>query len=48
MFKKSIVLAGMLTLIAKSSKFFENALKQPHWAQARSSCWGHPLAATRR
>ena len=27
-----------LTLIAKSSKH-ENA-KQPHWAQARSSCWG--------
>ena len=26
------------TLIAKSSKH-ENA-KQPHWAQARSSCWG--------
>ena len=29
---------GALTLIAKSSKH-ENA-KQPHWAQARSSCWG--------
>ena len=29
---------GLLTLIAKSSKH-ENA-KQPHWAQARSSCWG--------
>ena len=29
-----------LTLIAKSSKH-ENA-KQPHWAQARSSCWGTP------
>ena len=29
---------GDLTLIAKSSKH-ENA-KQPHWAQARSSCWG--------
>ena len=28
----------LLTLIAKSSKH-ENA-KQPHWAQARSSCWG--------
>ena len=28
----------VLTLIAKSSKH-ENA-KQPHWAQARSSCWG--------
>ena len=27
-----------LALIAKSSKH-ENA-KQPHWAQARSSCWG--------
>ena len=27
-----------LTLIAKSSQH-ENA-KQPHWAQARSSCWG--------
>ena len=27
-----------LTLLAKSSKH-ENA-KQPHWAQARSSCWG--------
>ena len=27
-----------LTLIAKPSKH-ENA-KQPHWAQARSSCWG--------
>ena len=27
-----------LTLIVKSSKH-ENA-KQPHWAQARSSCWG--------
>ena len=27
-----------LTLIAKSSKH-ENA-KHPHWAQARSSCWG--------
>ena len=31
-------LARALTLIAKSSKH-ENA-KQPHWAQARSSCWG--------
>ena len=31
-------LHGALTLIAKSSKH-ENA-KQPHWAQARSSCWG--------
>ena len=30
--------ALLLTLIAKSSKH-ENA-KQPHWAQARSSCWG--------
>ena len=30
--------ARELTLIAKSSKH-ENA-KQPHWAQARSSCWG--------
>ena len=29
---------SQLTLIAKSSKH-ENA-KQPHWAQARSSCWG--------
>ena len=29
---------GLLALIAKSSKH-ENA-KQPHWAQARSSCWG--------
>ena len=29
---------GHLTLIARSSKH-ENA-KQPHWAQARSSCWG--------
>ena len=29
---------GLFTLIAKSSKH-ENA-KQPHWAQARSSCWG--------
>ena len=29
---------GQLALIAKSSKH-ENA-KQPHWAQARSSCWG--------
>ena len=28
----------LFTLIAKSSKH-ENA-KQPHWAQARSSCWG--------
>ena len=28
----------LLALIAKSSKH-ENA-KQPHWAQARSSCWG--------
>ena len=28
----------VLTLIAKSSQH-ENA-KQPHWAQARSSCWG--------
>ena len=32
------VLPRELTLIAKSSKH-ENA-KQPHWAQARSSCWG--------
>ena len=30
--------ADDFTLIAKSSKH-ENA-KQPHWAQARSSCWG--------
>ena len=30
--------AELLALIAKSSKH-ENA-KQPHWAQARSSCWG--------
>ena len=32
------LVAALLTLIAKSSKH-ENA-KQPHWAQARSSCWG--------
>ena len=32
------VMAEYLALIAKSSKH-ENA-KQPHWAQARSSCWG--------
>ena len=31
-------IACELTLIAKSSQH-ENA-KQPHWAQARSSCWG--------
>ena len=33
-----LISIGLFTLIAKSSKH-ENA-KQPHWAQARSSCWG--------
>ena len=36
--RKELTAHGELALIAKSSKH-ENA-KQPHWAQARSSCWG--------
>ena len=36
--QKDTLVSSLLALIAKSSKH-ENA-KQPHWAQARSSCWG--------